>query len=88
MARKSKSSNLKLSIKGAALSIGIVWGAAIFLLGISGMLGYGLPIISTLSTLYLGFFPSVKGILIGTLWGFADGFVGGAVLAWVYNKFA
>lgn len=27
-------------------------------------------------------------VIIGTLWGLADGAIGGAVFAWLYNQFA
>lgn len=37
---------------------------------------------------YIGYSVSIKGTLIGMVYGFLDGFVGGYLLAWMYNKFA
>lgn len=35
---------------------------------------------------YRGYAISPVGSLVGMVWGFFDGFIGGAVFAWLYNK--
>jgi len=42
--------------------------------------------ISKLGKFYLGYSLSWGGGLIGLIWGFVDGFIGGAIFAWLYNK--
>lgn len=77
----------RLSIKGLGLALGLTWGAGVFLLGLAGALGWGRPIVELLGSGYLGYGPSLGGSLIGGLWAFVDGAVGGIVIAWLYNRF-
>ncbi len=46
---------------------------------------YGVPWVKLVASLYLGFDTNPLGILIGVLWAFADGYIFGFVLAWLYN---
>lgn len=80
---------MKLSIKSLALSMGILWGAAVFLVGISNLIwpGYGDAMLELASSIYPGY--SVGGfgsVIVGALYAFVDGAIGGAILAWLYNK--
>ena len=79
----------RLDVKAFGLACGLLWGLAMFLLGIIDMLtkwgdGWG----ALMSTVYIGYQPTIIGSLIGGLWGFVDAGIGGLVLAWLYNKFA
>ena len=77
----------KLDIKAFGLALGIVWGAAMFLLGLTTMWwnwGEGLQFI--FGTLYIGYKPTFLGSIIGGVWGFIDAGIGGVVVAWLYNK--
>ena len=76
-----------LSMKGLALALGLTWGAGILLLGLAGSLGWGRPLVEVLGSGYLGYGPSLGGSLIGALWAFVDGAVGGILIAWLYNRF-
>jgi len=38
--------------------------------------------------LYRGYTISPAGSLLGLLYGFIDAFIGGAILAWIYNRIA
>jgi hypothetical protein len=38
--------------------------------------------------LYRGYSVSAAGSVIGMIWGFVDGLVGGVVFAWLYNVIA
>lgn len=79
----------KLDIKALGLTVGIFWGLYCVLLGITSMLfGYGTPLLELLASLYVGYKPTLLGSLAGGLWAFADGFIGGAVVAWLYNRLA
>jgi hypothetical protein len=78
---------MKLNIKAFALSIGLMWGFGLFfitwwIIMFEGATGE----ITLLGQIYRGFNISPTGSLIGFIWGFADGVIGGAILAWLYNK--
>jgi len=80
---------MKLSIKGLALASGILWGLGLFvgtwwiilLDGASGQTTF-------IGMIYRGYSITPLGSVIGLVWGFFDGLIGGAVFAWLYNLFA
>ena len=78
----------KLSIKGLALAFGITWALAMIILGITAMFGWGAPMVACMGTLYIGYQSTVFGIIIGAVWGFVDAAIFGAIIAFLYNKFA
>ncbi len=82
---------MKLSVKSLALTAAILWGAAVFLTGIANLIwpGYGLKLLELAASLYPGY--SVGGfgsVVVGTLYALLDGFVAGAIFAWLYNRLA
>ena len=79
---------MRLNVLAFALTCGLLWGLSLFVLtwwiilfeGSTGeLLGIG--------HIYRGFCISPTGSFIGLAWGLVDGFIGGAIVAWVYNKF-
>ena len=79
---------MRLSVKAFALSLGILWGAVVFLVGIGHLIwpGYGTAMLELAASIYPGY--SVGGfgsVIVGTLYAFVDGAIGGAILAWLYN---
>lgn len=79
----------KLSIKGLGLAFGILWAASMLIMGLlATYTNYGGGFINAMSQMYPGAGVGIGHVLIGTVIGFIDGFVGGAILAWLYNKFA
>ena len=79
---------MQLNIKALGLAGGIVWGLAIFLLTYWFLLlGYTGETLSRLGNVYLGYSVTWYGGFVGLVWGFVDGFIGCAVLAWLYNRF-
>jgi len=56
--------------------------------GWASMFGWGTGVVEMMSSIYLGFAPSVLGGIIGAVWGFIDGAIGGAIIALVYNAVA
>lgn len=80
---------MKLDLKAFAFACSILWGSVIFLVtwwiiildGASGDPTW-------LGQIYRGYSISVGGSFIGLVWGLVDGLIGGAVLAWLYNRFA
>ena len=79
----------KLDVKAFGLACGIVWGAAMFLLGVIDIFSsWGKGWTDLMATLYIGYAPTPIGSVIGALWGFFDAGIGGAAVAWLYNKFS
>lgn len=78
---------MKLNVKALAITLGLLWGV-----GILGMTWWiilfdgatGEPL--WLGKIYRGYNVSPLGSLIGLVWAVPDGLIGGAVIAWVYNK--
>ncbi len=76
----------RLDAISLGLAFGIMWGLGVFILGIMAMAAdWGTEIVVLMSSVYLGFDPSIAGSLIGAAWGFVDGGVGGFLIAWLYN---
>ncbi len=80
---------MKLNIKAFALTCGIFWALTVFLMTVFMILRNDpCSFMDNLSTVYIGYSVSWSGAVIGTVWGFIDGLIGGAVFAWLYNKLA
>ncbi len=77
-----------INAKALGLSLGIVWSALIFLSAIVAMFGWADEIVRVFGSLYIGYAPTVIGAIIGAVWAFVDAFIGGVLIAWLYNKFA
>jgi hypothetical protein len=81
--------NVKLNIKAFALTCGVLWGVGLFFLTwwIIAFDGSGnSPML--LGRIYRGYSISPMGSVVGLVWAFFDGLVGGALFAWLYNRFA
>ncbi|MFQ5690507.1 MAG: bacteriophage holin [Gemmatimonadota bacterium] len=82
---------MKLHVKAMALAAGILWGGGIFFVGIAALIwpGYGDALLRFADSIYPGYHPGGFGsVIVGTLYGLLDGAVGGAILAWLYNRFS
>ncbi len=80
---------MKLNVRAFALTFGLVWGLGLFLLTWWMMWVGGATGETTLiGRAYVGYNLSPSGSLIGFVWGFVDGLIGGAIFAWLYNKIA
>lgn len=86
---QSEEVEMKLSVKGIALTLAIMWAACIFLVGIGNLIwaGYGVAFLDMARSIYPGYaaMSGFVGVIVGTCYGFVDGLVGGAVFAWLYN---
>ncbi len=77
---------MKLNVRAFALAFGIWWGAGIFLLAWWIMaVGGQVDGPTFLERVYIGYAYTPLGSVIGLVWGFVDGLVGGAIFAWLYN---
>lgn len=83
---------MRLSVKGLALTIGVLWAGCILLVGVVNLAApsYGAAFLQMASSIYPGFHNSrhLLDVLVGTGYGVVDGGIGGAILAWLYNYFA
>ncbi len=83
---------MKLDVKAMAFTVGLVWGAAMLLAGVAYVIsgGYGEAFLDVMASVYPGYqaTSSFGDVIVGTLYGLLDGAVGGAVIAWLYNRLA
>ena len=83
---------MTLSMKGLALTVGILWGASCFIMGLANLIwpSYGGAFLTMAASVYPGYHgPSGFGsVIVVTLYALVDGAVAGAVFAWLYNKLA
>ena len=76
-----------LDVKNFGLALGISFGVGMLIIGLISMsTGYWAKGIEVMSYFYVGFAPTFIGSIKGAIWGFFDGFIGGVIIAWLYNK--
>ena len=79
---------MKLNVKAFAITTALIWGIGLFaitwwIILLDGPTGE----VTLIGKIYRCYNISPLGSLIGFLWGFFDGLIGGAVFAWLYNFF-
>lgn len=83
---------MKLSVKGLAWAMGLLWGALVLLVGVLNLVfpGYGAVFLEWMASFYPGYHgPAGMGsVVVATLYGLVDGAIFGWLLAWLYNAFA
>jgi len=84
---------MKLNVRSMAISVSLVWGVlGMFLVGLGNLIrpGYGQGLLDLAASLYPGYTAgsTLGQVIIGTLYGLADGAVCGAAFAWLYNRCA
>lgn len=83
---------MRISLKAFSLACGLLWGGAMLVVGLIHMAdhSYGLQFLQLMSSLYPGAdtSPTIGRVLLGTLYGFIDGAIGGLVLGWLYRRMA
>ena len=77
---------MKLDVRAFAITCSLIWGFGLFFLTwwiimFDGPTGE----VTLIGHLYRGYSISPMGSVIGLLWALVDGFVGGAIFAWLYN---
>ena len=79
---------MRLNAKAFGLACGVVLGVAGFVATLFSMWFGGGYTITTLAAVYFGYSWSFVGALLALIWGLIYGFVGGWILASVYNAMA
>ena len=74
----------------SACALGVAFGvtSAIFVLVFSLLslkYGWGADWVKVMSSVYVGFGLTAKGIAVGVLWAFVDGYIFGLLIGWIYN---
>jgi hypothetical protein len=79
----------RLSVKGVAIAFGLLWGGGVLCLGLMRLANplYAAEFLDAVSSIYPGFHAarSFSDAMVGGVYGFVDGAVGGAIFAWLYN---
>jgi hypothetical protein len=77
---------MKLDVKAFAWTCAIVWGLGLPILTWWIMAFDGASAAPTwLGHIYRGYSLTYAGSLIGAVWAFFDGLIGGAIFAWLYD---
>ena len=80
---------MRLNVIALSLTSALVWGSAIFLVATENLIwpDYGRAFLELAAAIYPGYqaAPSIGSIVTGSVYGFVDGAIGGAVFAWLYN---
>jgi len=78
-----------LSVRGLALTVGILWGGCVFLVGIGNLMwsSYGVAFLEIPRSIYPGYasMAGLGGVMVGSLYALFDGVILGAVFGWLYN---
>ncbi|MDH3298585.1 MAG: hypothetical protein OEM23_00730 [Gemmatimonadota bacterium] len=82
---------MKLCVRSLALACGILWGGVFLLVALANQVGgsYGAHFLDFGASIYPGYDgPGGYGsVLVVTMYAVIDGAIGGALLAWLYNRF-
>ena len=82
----TKEKAMPLSVGGFGVALGLVWAISMLFAGWVSIYGWGSLFVNTMSSVYIGYVPSFGGGIVGAIWGFVDGFIGGVLLAFFYNR--
>ncbi len=80
---------MRFCVRTTALTFGILWAVAFFLMALSNQVwpGYGVAFLDLMDSVYPGYAPGGFGsVIMGSLYAVVDGAIGGAVFAWLYNR--
>ena len=79
----------RISPLALGLALGVTWGVSVMLMGIVAFyFMYGTAFVTAMGAIYVGYEASILGSIIGGFIGFVDAFIGGVVIAWLYNVFS
>jgi hypothetical protein len=80
---------MKLSPKALAVTLGVLWGGAMLILGGLNMVipPYGADILVVMGSVNPGIYGAgtMSEALMGGAYGAIDGALGGLLIAWIYN---
>lgn len=81
---------MKFNIGALSATIGLFWGGAILIVGVSNLIwaGYGSAFLQLAASIYPGYKAdaTLAQVIIATIYGLVDGAIGGAIFAWLHNR--
>lgn len=81
---------MKLSVRAAAISSGLIWSGCVLFVGVANLVQprYGREFLQLVASIYPGYKPRPKlsQVAVGTAYAAVDGAVGGALCALLYNR--
>jgi hypothetical protein len=81
---------MKLNVKAVAATSALLWGGCVFATGVANVVQpkYGREFLRMMESIYPGYKarPEMKQVAVGTGYAAVDGFLGGALFAWLYNR--
>jgi hypothetical protein len=87
MAKKTAEGFGKINPKNLGIAVGAVWGAGLFLTALlDARTGWAATFVGSIGSAYIGYGPGAFGGLLGLAYGFLDGFCGGYLIGWIYNR--
>ena len=80
-------SSQKLDPVRAGLALGWTCALGILFLGVLAThFGWGLLMVELIGTVYSGYNATLLGSFVGAVWALVDGFIGGWLFCWIYNR--
>lgn len=83
---------MKIDVKALGITFGIIWAASVLAVGIAHLCwpAYGGAFLNLVAAIYPGVHltDGFEATIVATLYAFVDGAVGGALMAWLYNRLA
>jgi hypothetical protein len=65
--------------------VGVAWAVCVLFAGWAAIFGWCTEFVAIMASIYIGFKANFFGSIIGAVWGFIDGAIGGGLIAVVYN---
>jgi hypothetical protein len=78
----------RLNVKALAIAVGSAWALCMLFAGWAAIFGWSVKFVEIMGSVYIGYEATFVGGIIGALWGFLDGAVGGLIIALIYNAIA
>jgi len=83
---------LKINAKALALTLGIIWGTGVFIVGMVNLFwpNYGANVLEILASIYPGYkgTSTLGSVFTATLYSVVDAALFGLVVGWLYNRLA
>jgi hypothetical protein len=94
--RKRKANKVEASrqfnIAAISIASGLLWGACLLIVAASNLIwpSYGQAFLQWSASIYPGYHAGagVGSVVIGSIYAFVDGAIGGAIFGWLYNQIA
>jgi hypothetical protein len=80
---------MRFNLTALSLTVGLFWGGSLLIVALANLIwpDYGQAFLDLAASIYPGYHAgtTIWQVIIGTLYGFVDGAIGGALFGWIYN---